>query len=94
MSTACSWDSPHERAWHEALAGFADPARFPTAFYEAYVAGESGATVHHYLAMPLRRDRQPGIKHVSPRRQGNRKQRRQIGLAWQDCARLRQRGGQ
>lgn len=33
-------DSPHERAWREALAGFADPARFTTAFYEAYVAGE------------------------------------------------------
>src|SRR5205807_742812 len=33
-------DSPHERAWREALADFADPARFTTAFYEAYVAGE------------------------------------------------------
>jgi HAD superfamily hydrolase (TIGR01509 family) len=33
-------DSPHERAWREALAGFADPARFTTAFYEAYVAGQ------------------------------------------------------
>ena len=33
-------DSPHERAWREALAGYADPTRFTTAFYEAYVAGE------------------------------------------------------
>lgn len=33
-------DSPHERAWREALAGFADPAEFTTAFYEAHVAGK------------------------------------------------------
>jgi beta-phosphoglucomutase len=33
-------DSPHERAWREALAGFADPARFTTEFYQAYVAGK------------------------------------------------------
>ena len=32
-------DSPHERAWREALAGFAEPARFTTAFYQAHVAG-------------------------------------------------------
>jgi HAD superfamily hydrolase (TIGR01509 family) len=32
-------DSPHERAWREALAAYADPAQFTTAFYEAYVAG-------------------------------------------------------
>jgi len=32
--------SPHERAWREALAGFADPARFTTGFYQAYVAGK------------------------------------------------------
>src|SRR5271166_2735945 len=31
--------SPHERAWREALSGFADPARFTTAFYQANVAG-------------------------------------------------------
>ena len=31
--------SPHERAWREALAGFADPARFTTVFYQANVAG-------------------------------------------------------
>ena len=33
-------DSPHERAWREALAGFADPAGFTTAFYQTYVAGK------------------------------------------------------
>ena len=32
--------SPHERAWREALEGFADPARFTTAVYETYVAGK------------------------------------------------------
>ncbi|MFL5287039.1 MAG: HAD family hydrolase [Rhodopila sp.] len=32
--------SPHERAWREALAGFADPSRFTTAFYQADVAGK------------------------------------------------------
>ncbi len=33
-------DSPHERAWREALAGFADPSGFTTAFYQAHVAGK------------------------------------------------------
>lgn len=32
--------SPHERAWREALAGYADPARFTTEFYQAQVAGK------------------------------------------------------
>lgn len=32
-------DSPHEQAWRAALAGFADPARFTPAFYQAEVAG-------------------------------------------------------
>jgi beta-phosphoglucomutase len=32
--------SPHERAWREALQGFADPNRFTTAIYEAHVAGK------------------------------------------------------
>jgi beta-phosphoglucomutase-like phosphatase (HAD superfamily) len=32
--------SPHERAWREALAGLADPARFTTEFYQANVAGK------------------------------------------------------
>jgi HAD superfamily hydrolase (TIGR01509 family) len=31
--------SPHERAWRDALAGFADPAGFTTEFYQANVAG-------------------------------------------------------
>lgn len=33
-------DSPHEQAWREALQGFADPKRFTTAIYQAYVAGK------------------------------------------------------
>ncbi|MBV8401556.1 MAG: HAD-IA family hydrolase [Acetobacteraceae bacterium] len=32
--------SPHERAWREALAGYADPARFTTEFYQSNVAGK------------------------------------------------------
>jgi len=32
--------SPHERAWREALAGYADPAAFTTAIYQAEVAGK------------------------------------------------------
>ena len=32
--------SPHEQAWRAALAGFADPARFTTGFYQAHVAGK------------------------------------------------------
>lgn len=32
--------SPHEQAWRQALTGYADPARFTTAFYQAYVAGK------------------------------------------------------
>jgi len=32
--------SPHERAWREALTGFADPDRFTTAMYQAHVAGK------------------------------------------------------
>ncbi|MDV2983864.1 UNVERIFIED_CONTAM: HAD-IA family hydrolase [Methylobacteriaceae bacterium AG10] len=33
-------DSPHEQAWREALAAFADPTGFTTAFYQAHVAGK------------------------------------------------------
>lgn len=33
-------NSPHEGAWRAALDGFADPARFTTAFYQANVAGK------------------------------------------------------
>jgi len=32
--------TPHEQAWRQALAGYADPARFTTAFYQQYVAGK------------------------------------------------------
>jgi beta-phosphoglucomutase len=32
--------SPHERAWREALDGFADPDRFTTAMYQSEVAGK------------------------------------------------------
>ena len=32
--------SPHERAWREALDGFAEPDRFTTAMYQAFVAGK------------------------------------------------------
>jgi HAD superfamily hydrolase (TIGR01509 family) len=32
--------SPHEQAWREALRGFAEPARFTTAIYQAHVAGK------------------------------------------------------
>jgi HAD superfamily hydrolase (TIGR01509 family) len=32
--------SPHERAWREALRGFADPARFTSEMYQAHVAGK------------------------------------------------------
>lgn len=32
--------SPHEQAWREALIGIAEPARFTTAMYQAYVAGK------------------------------------------------------
>lgn len=33
--------SPHERAWREALEGYADPSLFTTEFYQAHVAGKS-----------------------------------------------------
>lgn len=32
--------SPHEQAWRDALTGFADPARFTTAMYQACLAGK------------------------------------------------------
>ena len=32
--------SPHERAWREALKGFADEARFTTTMYQSQVAGK------------------------------------------------------
>jgi len=48
--TACIFDvdgvllaSPHERAWREALAPYANPSRFTTAMYQAHVAGKPRA---------------------------------------------------
>lgn len=48
--TSCIFDvdgvlmaSPHERAWREALEGFADPTLFTTAMYQAEVAGKPRA---------------------------------------------------
>ena len=45
--SACIFDvdgvllaSPHERAWREALEGFANPALFTTEIYQAFVAGK------------------------------------------------------
>jgi len=35
--------SPHEQAWRDALAGYADPAAFTTAIYQAQVAGKPRA---------------------------------------------------
>jgi hypothetical protein len=32
--------SPHERAWREALQGFADPENFTSTMYQAHVAGK------------------------------------------------------
>ncbi|MCW6512139.1 HAD family hydrolase [Lichenifustis flavocetrariae] len=32
--------SPHERAWREALDGFADPSRFTSTMYQTFVAGK------------------------------------------------------
>ena len=32
--------SPHERAWREALVGFADPSRFTPELYETQVSGK------------------------------------------------------
>ena len=50
--------SPHERAWRESLAGYADPARFTTEFYQAQVAGNLGSMAHvrrwRGLAFPAR----------------------------------------
>jgi beta-phosphoglucomutase family hydrolase len=33
-------ETPHEQAWREAIAGFADPRHFTTAFYQQNVAGK------------------------------------------------------
>jgi beta-phosphoglucomutase-like phosphatase (HAD superfamily) len=38
--------SPHERAWRESLAGYADPARFTTEFYQAQLPASPGWMMH------------------------------------------------
>jgi beta-phosphoglucomutase len=49
-------DSPHERAWRDALQGITDPTRLTTAIYQAHVAGKprlSGAlAVLEQLGIP------------------------------------------
>ena len=64
--------SPHERAWREALIGFAEPARFTTAMYQADVAGKPR------LAAPLPRWRHWVCRMPSGRRAAyaERKQKR------------------
>jgi beta-phosphoglucomutase len=70
-------DSPHERAWREALQGITDPARLTTEIYQAHVAGKprlSGArAVLEQLGL-----QQPGLPDDAPRVLGyaERKQRR------------------
>ena len=56
-------DTPHERAWREALKEFADPARFTTAFYQQYVAGKP--RMNGALAA-LRGLRVPDAERVAP----------------------------
>ena len=57
-------DSPHERAWREALQGITDPKRFTTEVYQAHVAGKprlSGAlAVLEALGVPDARQKAPG----------------------------------
>jgi beta-phosphoglucomutase len=56
-------DSPHERAWREALRGITDPARLTTGIYQAHVAGKprlSGArAVLERLGLPDAGQRAP-----------------------------------
>src|SRR5437764_11782670 len=53
--------SPHERAWRQSLAGFADPARFTTTFYPAHVAGkprlEGARSASEQLGIPQAAER-------------------------------------
>ena len=58
--------SPHERAWREALTGFADPAGFTTAFYQANVAGkqrlEGARSALEQLGVAECRSARPGLR--------------------------------
>jgi HAD superfamily hydrolase (TIGR01509 family) len=53
--------SPHERAWREALADFADPACFTTEFYQTHVAGKPRFEGAHSALEQL------GVPHASER---------------------------
>ncbi len=58
--------SPHEQAWREALAGFADPECFTTEMYQAHVAGKprlSGALAAlQALGVPDARQQRAGLR--------------------------------
>ena len=59
--------SPHERAWREALDGFADPSRFTTEMYQAHVAGKpriSGARAA-LAALGVRHDEQQVLAYAA-----------------------------
>ena len=62
-------DSPHERAWREALEGITDPARLTTEIYQAHVAGKprlSGArAVLEQLGVPDAGQRTPSTPSAS-----------------------------
>jgi beta-phosphoglucomutase len=73
--------SPHERAWREALHGFADPDRFTTALYQARVAGKprnSGA-VAALVALGVPDAEQKAVSYAE------RKQRRLEELVAEGC---------
>jgi beta-phosphoglucomutase len=53
--------SPHQRAWREALQGFADPERFTTEMYQAHVAGKPR------LSGALAALEQLGVAHAGPK---------------------------
>jgi beta-phosphoglucomutase len=63
-------DSPHERAWRDALQDITDPARLTTEFYQTYVAGKprlSGArAVLEQLGLP---DAEPHVLFYAERKQ-------------------------
>jgi beta-phosphoglucomutase len=46
-------DSPHERAWREALQGITDPARLTTEIYQAHVAGKPRLSGAHAVLEQL-----------------------------------------
>jgi beta-phosphoglucomutase len=60
--------SPHERAWREALAGFADSTRFTTEFYQAHVAGkprlEGAQSALEQLGIPHAMERAPEYARI------------------------------